>query len=66
MFGSGAAVVLRIGLTVVAAKLMTLEYLQIVGGILLLWIGAQLLAGEDEDDGEGGEQGNLFLPSVPS
>jgi len=60
MFGSGAAVVLRIGLTVVAAKLMTLEYLQIVGGILLLWIGAQLLAGEDEDDGEGGEQGNLF------
>jgi YjbE family integral membrane protein len=60
MFGSGAAVVLRIGLTVVAAKLMTLEYLQIVGGILLLWIGAQLLAGEDEDDGEGGEQSNLF------
>ena len=59
MFGSGAAVVLRIGLTVVAAKLMTLEYLQIVGGILLLWIGAQLLAGEDEDDGEGGEQSNL-------
>ena len=38
MFGSGAAVVLRIGLTVVAAKLMTLEYLQIVGGLLLLWV----------------------------
>jgi YjbE family integral membrane protein len=61
MFGSGAAVVLRIGLTVVAAKLMTLEYLQIVGGILLLWIGSQLLAGEDEDDGEGSEQSNLFV-----
>lgn len=60
MFGSGAAVVLRIGLTVVAAKLMTLEYLQIVGGILLLWIGAQLLAGEDEGDGDGGEQSSLF------
>jgi YjbE family integral membrane protein len=60
MFGSGAAVVLRIGLTVVAAKLMTLEYLQIVGGILLLWIGSQLLAGEDEDDGEGSEHSNLF------
>jgi YjbE family integral membrane protein len=61
MFGSGAAVVLRIGLTVVAAKLMTLEYLQIVGGILLLWIGSQLLAGEDEDDGEGSEHSNLFV-----
>ena len=60
MFGSGAAVVLRIGLTVVAAMLMNLEYLQIVGGILLLWIGAQLLAGEDEEEGEGGEQSSLF------
>jgi len=60
MFGSGAAVVLRIGLTVVAAKLMTLEYLQIIGGILLLWIGAQLLAGEDEDEGEDGEHSSLF------
>ena len=43
LFGSGAAVVLRIGLPVVAAKLLKLPYLQIVGGILLLWIGAQLL-----------------------
>jgi len=60
MFGSGAAVVLRIGLTVVAAMLMNLEYLQIVGGILLLWIGAQLLAGEDEEEGEGGEHSSLF------
>jgi YjbE family integral membrane protein len=56
MFGSGAAVVLRIGLTVVAAKLMTLEYLQIVGGILLLWIGAQLLEAEEE----GAEHSSMF------
>lgn len=60
LFGSGAAVVLRIGLTVVAAMLMNLEYLQIVGGLLLLWIGSQLLAGENEDEGEGGEQSSLF------
>jgi YjbE family integral membrane protein len=51
-WGSGAAVVLRIVLTVVAAKLMALPYLQIVGGLLLLWIGVQLL-GEEDDDGEG-------------
>lgn len=50
LFGSGAAVVLRIVLTVVAAKLLALPYLQIVGGALLLWIGTQLL-GEEEDDG---------------
>jgi YjbE family integral membrane protein len=53
MFGSGAAVVLRVALTVVAAKLLEVSYLQIVGGLLLLWIGAQLLS--EEDDEEGGE-----------
>src|SRR6476620_11056531 len=52
LFGSGAAVVLRILLTVVAAKLLALPYLQIIGGLLLLWIGVQLLReGDDEEDG---------------
>jgi YjbE family integral membrane protein len=51
-WGSGAAVVLRILLTVVAAKLLALPYLQIVGGLLLLWIGVQLLGEEEEDDGK--------------
>ena len=60
MFGSGAAVVLRIGLTVVAAKLMTLEYLQIIGGLLLLWIGAQLLEAEEESEEEASAHSNLF------
>jgi hypothetical protein len=58
LFGSGAAVVLRIGLTVVAAKLLELSYLQLVGGILLLWVGTQLLHEEDEgDDGESEKAG---------
>jgi YjbE family integral membrane protein len=61
MFGSGAAVVLRIVLTVVAAKLLALSYLQIIGGLLLLWIGTQLLGGEDEDEGEGGEKAGLWV-----
>lgn len=51
MFGSGAAVVLRVALTVVAAKLLEVSYLQIVGGLLLLWIGAQLLSEDNEDEG---------------
>jgi YjbE family integral membrane protein len=50
LFGSGAAVVLRIVLTVVAAKLLELSFLQVIGGVLLLWIGYQLLSGSDEDD----------------
>ena len=50
MFGSGAAVVLRILLTVVAARLLELSFLQVIGGVLLLWIGYQLLSGEDDAD----------------
>ena len=60
MFGSGAAVVLRIALTVVAAKLLEMSYLQIIGGILLLWIGTQLLSEEDEGEGEAKENGGLM------
>lgn len=59
-FGSGAAVVLRIILTVVAAKLLALPYLQIVGGLLLLWIGVQLLSEDDEGEGEHKEHGSML------
>lgn len=59
LFGSGAAVVLRIGLTVVAAWLLELSFLQIVGGILLLWIGVQLLSDEGDDEGEAKEVGGM-------
>ncbi|MEK7345826.1 MAG: TerC family protein [Pseudomonadota bacterium] len=61
MFGSGAAVLLRIGLTVIAAKLLELSYLQIVGGLLLLWVGTQLLHEEDEGDEDGGEKAGLWV-----
>jgi len=60
MFGSGAAVVLRIVLTVVAAWLLELKGLQIIGGILLLWIGAQLLSEQDEEEGDSKEYGTLM------
>ena len=64
MIGSGAAVVLRIILTFVAAALLELPYLQIIGGLLLLWIGVQLLG--EGDDEEGGDESdkkadNLFV-----
>jgi YjbE family integral membrane protein len=59
-WGSGAAVVLRIVLTLIAAKLLALPYLQILGGLLLVWIGVQLLADEDEGEGEHRHQGNML------
>lgn len=48
-WGSGAAIVMRIILTLFAVALLSLPYLKLVGGVLLLWIGAKLLVPEDED-----------------
>ncbi len=59
-WGTAAAVILRIALTVVAAKLLELPYLQIVGGLLLLWIGVQLLGDDDGGEGEQKHHGSLM------
>jgi YjbE family integral membrane protein len=50
-WGAGAAIVLRIILTLFAVALLTLPWLKIVGSLLLFWIGIKLLIPE-EDDGE--------------
>ncbi len=49
-WGSGAAVVMRIALTVFAVALLTLPWLKIVGGLLLIWIGVQLLVPDEGDE----------------
>ena len=43
-WGSAAAIIMRVVLTVAAVKLLTLPYLKIVGAILLVYIGVQLLS----------------------
>ncbi len=50
-WGSAAAIILRVILTVTAVQLLTLPYLKIVGAVLLVYIGIQLLAdsGGEED-----------------
>ncbi|MBV8032349.1 MAG: TerC family protein [Betaproteobacteria bacterium] len=48
-WGAGAAVVLRILLTIVAVKLLEFPYLKLVGALALLWIAVKLLVPEDED-----------------
>jgi YjbE family integral membrane protein len=49
LVGTGGIVVLMTALTAFAALLMTLPYLQIIGSVLLLWIGVKLLLPEDGD-----------------
>ena len=47
-WGAGAAVVLRIILTIVAVEMLKLPYLKLIGAVLLLWIAVKLLIPEDE------------------
>ncbi len=49
-WGAGAAVVLRILLTIFAVALLTLPWLKLVGSLLLFWIGVKLLIPEEGDD----------------
>lgn len=62
-WGSGAAVVLRIVLTVVAVEILKLAYLKLVGAVLLLWIAVQLLLPEG-DDGEHASAGSGLAAAI--
>ncbi len=53
MWGSSAAVAMRVTLTVLAAELLQLPLLKAGGALLLLWIAIQLLVPEDEGEGDG-------------
>src|SRR5881628_266214 len=49
IWGSGAAIVMRIILTLFAVALLTLPWLKIIGSVLLFWIGVKLLVPEDDE-----------------
>jgi YjbE family integral membrane protein len=46
--GAGAAVLLRVGLTFIAAKLLNVEYLKLAGGLFVLWIAIKVLVDASE------------------
>jgi len=48
--GAGAAIVLRIVFTVFIVYLLQIPYLKIVGGLMLFWIGYQLMTDQGEED----------------
>ena len=62
-WGSTAAVILRILLTIFAVALLQLPWLKLVGGVLLLWIGVKLLVPEDGDE-EGVEASDSLLQAI--
>src|SRR5574341_1118621 len=59
-WGAGAAVVMRIILTIVAVELLKLPWLKLIGGALLLWIAVKLLVPEDDDGDDIESSENLW------
>jgi len=64
LIGTGGIVVLMTVLTAAAAYLLTLPYLELVGSVLLLWIGVKLLIAEDESDEGSVKSGSTFWEAV--
>lgn len=60
VIGSGAAIVMRIILTLVAAKLLMLPYLKIIGAILLVYIGVSLVNSDEEGEGQEKQHASLM------
>jgi YjbE family integral membrane protein len=58
--GSAFAVVLRVGLTFVAAQLLALNYIKLGGGLLILWIAVKLLVDNTGEKAHGKEAGGLW------
>lgn len=59
LWGSGAAVVMRIVLTIIAVEMLKWPFLKLVGSVLLLWIAVKLLMPEDEGDGDVEASGSM-------
>jgi YjbE family integral membrane protein len=50
IWGAGAAVLLRVVLTIFAVALLKLSWLKIIGSLLLFWIGIKLLVPEEDNE----------------
>jgi YjbE family integral membrane protein len=60
MFGAGAAVLLRVVLTFFVAQLLTVSYVKLVGGLLILWIAVKLFVEGAPEDEHGREATTLW------
>lgn len=49
LFGAGIAVGLRIVLTFFASQLLQVQFVKLIGGVLILWIAVKLLMDDTED-----------------
>jgi YjbE family integral membrane protein len=63
-WGSAAAIVLRVVLTIIALEMLKWPWLKIIGGLLLLYIGVTLMLDDDAADGDVGAQSGSLLVAI--
>lgn len=56
-WGSAAAIVMRVVLTIIAVEMLKWPFLKIVGALLLVYIGVSLMLEDDDGDGDIGKDG---------
>jgi len=63
MLGAGLAVVLRIGLTFFASQLLLIQFVKLIGGLLILYIAVKLLI-QDSDDGHSSKEATTLWQAM--
>jgi YjbE family integral membrane protein len=63
-WGSAAAIVMRVVLTVIAVEMLKWPFLKIVGAILLVYIGVSLMLEDDDEDGDIGKDGGGMVAAI--
>lgn len=63
IFGSGAAVLLRVALTFFVSQLLLLKFVKLVGGVLILWIALKLFTEGGSQD-EGGKEAASITEAI--
>jgi YjbE family integral membrane protein len=64
VFGTLAAVLLRLAFASVVSQLMVIPYLKIAGGVALLWIATKLLVNDTNGDGTATSPSHSLLDAV--
>ena len=66
VYGTAGAIVIRILLISFAVTLLTLPYLKLIGGVMLLWIGIKLLTddGDEANEINGGDRLSTAIKTI--
>lgn len=60
LYGSGAAVLLRVALTFFVSQMLSMSYVKLVGGVVILWIAVRLFVEDEEGVGAHKEGATLW------